>query len=162
MNLTEHITPGGPLLEVLRRTGASLEDEPYVYMDWTQCTCGHIYRASVGERAGTYDDIEDSRDVTFTQVLAYVARVNEIGRGTNEQRHRTEAFLTAISSTTAAIGAGLGSALSYDEARRAAALQLIRTAIATCEAEQLAAMHAVADEAQRVVSLVDVQESVMA
>lgn len=149
MNLTEHITPGGPLLEVLRRAEASLRDEPYEFRDWTLCTCGHIY-AATGQRVRKPTDVRLSNDPTYLQVVDFI--VSATG-GAREDALATDTL--SMRTLLRAVGPA-------ETGCRAAALQLIRTAIAKCEAEQLAAMHTVADEAQRVVSLVDVPESVMA
>jgi len=64
-------------LEVLYAAKARLEgDAEFVFVDWTSCTCGHIYAAAMGKEADRPIQVqgwERSVDEKYAQVLITVA-----------------------------------------------------------------------------------------
>jgi hypothetical protein len=159
-------TAPSPLLEMLRRAEASLENRPYEYSNWTQCTCGHIYVGAVGRKARIGRHVHDSRNYTFAQVLAYVAEANDVPPGEcwcGEDRRDPCASCLAedLSIATRMRAARIEDGEDkWDDL--AVALKFVRTAIAKHEREIAEAMRAVAAEAERVVALVDMPEAVPA
>lgn len=67
---------GDTVLERLQAALASLDVHEFVFGNWDQCTCGHIYRAVFGQQAEQTGDVYTTEDERFRELLEVVAEAN--------------------------------------------------------------------------------------
>jgi hypothetical protein len=151
-HIAEHVVSGVPLLDALRATEASIAgDGTWDFGEWTQCTCGHIYFGATGSFADETTDVLRSPSASFRDVLAFVAAAN----GLVVFGVHVGDLAVAISGATIDAAGGIADddgtpcapTPAEQEALRAAALELVRTAIVAAELEAIGAMGVVAGRA---------------
>ena len=166
-DLLNHIHAGGPLLEALQATRDSLENRPYHFAEWTECTCGHIYKGAIGRKASNLNHVATSSNVTYGQVMKYIVEANgwnlepldiengecaycgkDISTADRKIGHCISCLAGTVSNETANM---VGRRVTDDEEFRKAAVKIIDVAIAQCKKDTIAAMQGVADEAERIV-----------
>jgi hypothetical protein len=123
------------VLETLYRARTTLSDpnEPYVFTEWTSCTCGHIYAAATGARANDPEDVAPPLagdiDPIYAAAIAAVAKYNDV-------RYADPYGVSNRTASTADLDDIPFDAVdAKDDAYRAAALTLVNTAISKLEAE---------------------------
>jgi hypothetical protein len=146
------------VLETLYRARTTLSDpnEPYVFTNWAQCTCGHIYAAATGARADRPADVaprtRDERymDPVYAAALAAVAKYN------GEPYADPYGVSNRTASTADLNGIPFDAVDAKNAAYRSAALQLVNTAIAKIEAEHETNRLDVLAQTRRIVDNADV------
>lgn len=58
------------VLEALQRAERRLDDQPFVFSDWTQCTCGHIYAGANGREAAGSRAVRDATGIYAETIVA--------------------------------------------------------------------------------------------
>lgn len=69
---------GDSLLEKLQAALVSLGKHRYEFGDWSQCTCGHIYRAAHGRGTSKEHKVLDDESANFRALLEVVIEANAI------------------------------------------------------------------------------------
>lgn len=112
------------VLETLYRARATLSDpdEPYEFMDFNRCTCGHVYAAVHGAFGTRGGQASQNHDSLYVAALEAVAAISEADRGDHEDPRQYVSYATVVR------------AGSQTDAR-SAALALVNDAIAKIEAE---------------------------
>jgi hypothetical protein len=144
------------VLESLRAAVKSIEKGEYVFMDWNQCTCGHIYHGVTGKQCvepQAWMPPREARTPYLAALRAAARAAYELtGQSGDEEAKRVlagndvERLASAVSHMTTRVALDDE---SFD--RRDAALKIIRKAIADIEAEDHAAQQAVLQQAQDVI-----------
>jgi hypothetical protein len=136
-------------LEILRLARITLSDpnEEFEFGDWNRCTCGHIYQATVEEFASesrVLDGIHhDPATVRLMADVAYaLGWVPWESSNSFDPEYVVPSAHTYISDATVE-----GLEMRDDSTHRQGALKVIDEAIATLQAQQEAAMQAVAEQA---------------
>lgn len=77
------------------RTSLADPDQPYNFVDWNSCTCGHIYCAAIGERIAPHNEARHvaqreagEEDTVFSRAIAAVLEVAASGRHDPRPRSR--------------------------------------------------------------------------
>lgn len=69
---------GDSILEKLRAALVSLGRHKFVFYNWHQCTCGHIYRAALGRGASSKLKVLQSEDASFRALLQVVVDAHDL------------------------------------------------------------------------------------
>lgn len=137
-------------LEILQNARAAILHEDWQFGNWNQCTCGHIYRAAVGNQYVTEGDVLDNMNHPALQEVAFA-----LG-WTGMKLPRGRIGCTAgdyISVFTQQVGKSTGSS---GNPRRADGVEVLDQAIAKIEAEYEAARLDVLAQTKDVIDNVEV------
>lgn len=143
-------------LEILRAARVTIADDAvaFQFLDWKQCTCGHIYRAANGGRgADGFEPYWGSGGAVDQKVLeAYKGIVRVLSIPMPDEDHAFRDYARAISHATTRLAN-----TAEVPVEREHALSLIDDAITALEAEQERNRLDVLAQARRIVESAEVQ-----
>jgi hypothetical protein len=137
------------VLETLYQARASLADKPFEFMDWTHCTCGHIYHAAEGRWASYGAFVSDPEMYTRTSAV-YAEVIETVARALGWKDPRGQVSAQAfVSIETGKMAKGREGGTRFPLVVREDALAVVNKAIATIEAaDEQARLDVLAQAAQ--------------
>lgn len=122
---------GDTVLERLQAALDGIDERTFEFVSWSQCTCGHIYRAALGRPAATDPEVYQSQDDTFRELLEVVAVAN--GHDPDHDREASDPTHAYSVDRLSSVVSDMTSDRALEdtnEAKRDCAIVLIRNAIA--------------------------------
>lgn len=166
--LTPPMSGGAGVLTTLEQAREALRtltdpSEDYYYSDWSECTCGHVYKAATGGKTFAAPLAHGMDWDKAEPLFAAIVRANDLPMNKRPVDYRLGVRLAvAVSEATydrAMEDHNVPNAThEYDDAYRQEAIKLLQATVAMLEAEQEQARLDVLAQARGVVEAVDMSE----